>query len=125
MAYLSDYFHLYRDFPVARAFPITWPKTWSFIYSDCVTETDDTYSVSYDVPGVEAKDVIIIPKGNTINITYTRKKKGVEQSAGFSHTLPESVDIKTCDPVLKNGVLTINFKKVKKESPSIIKVREE
>lgn len=98
-------------------------STW-YTYTSNIEDTQDSYSISYEIPGVEAKDILVTPEKGRVYISYTKKYKDCEQSSGFSYSLPESVDINTCDPVSKNGVLTINFKKVKSAQPCPVKVRE-
>jgi HSP20 family protein len=88
-----------------------------------VSETDKTFMVGVDLPGLEEKDIDVKIMGNQLTISAERKweeeKKGKEfhrvesQYGRFERTVMLPDDLKTgaCEGVYKKGVLTITIPK--------------
>lgn len=93
-----------------------------------IKEYDDKYEVKVEMPGIERKDIVLDLHKNSLKIEAEKvlekeedKKKKYHKSefryGKYQRTLyfPEDVDIDKCDAKLKNGVLSIELKKVEKE----------
>ena len=100
-----------------------------------VSETDKSFLVAVDLPGLEEKDIDLRMMGNQLTISAERKwedeKKGKEfhrvesQFGRFerSVTLPENIKAGACDAVYKKGVLTITIPKAEPTPASKIQVK--
>ena len=114
------------------------PEGWS---SDCfvppvdIRETEESYVLEAEIPGVTKEDVKIDVKDGVLNMTgerhygsednrenYTR----VERCYGAFHrhfTLPDHVDIEKIDAHYKDGILTVSLPKGEKAKPKLIDVK--
>jgi HSP20 family protein len=101
-----------------------------------IAETEESFSVTLDCPGLDEKDFKIETMGNDLMISGERKweeeKEGKEyrlvesQYGRFARTvrLPENARIEPAevDATYKNGVLTITIPKVEKTPTAKIEV---
>jgi HSP20 family protein len=100
-----------------------------------VSETDKTYAVAVDLPGLDEKDIDVKLMGNQLTVTAERKweeeKKGKEfhrvesQFGRFERSvvLPENVKPGACEALYKKGVLTITIPKAEVTPASKIQVK--
>ena len=100
-----------------------------------VWETDKAFVVSFDLPGLEEKDIDLKLMGNQLTISAERKweeaKKGKEyyrvesQFGRFerSLTLPDNVRQGACDAVYTKGVLTLTVPKAEATPATKINVK--
>ena len=97
------------------------------------TESEDTYQVTLEVPGVTKKDVSISIEKDVLTIEGKREQyipEGFEvirqerNSLEFSRrlALPENVDQASIAARFKNGLLTIDLPKKPKEKPRRIEI---
>ena len=100
-----------------------------------VKETKEGYVFKADVPGVKETDLEVTLTGNRLNIAGKREAEKQEQTDTFymyertygvfnrAFTLPEGVDPGTVFADLKDGVLTINLKKLPELQPKKIEIQ--
>lgn len=120
---LEDLFGSARN-ATPRAFPLL--NAW---------ETEDSYHVEAELPGVELGDVeIYMADGNTLTIKGSRKEPKLEggqwhrRERGFSGferslALPGAVNADEVQACLKHGILTINLPKAPELRPRKIEVK--
>lgn len=77
-----------------------------------VTEDNDAYFLSIDLPGFEKKEISISLKKDELNISAKSDKKQRSKSI----TLPSDTDTGKISANLKNGVLKITVPKAKESS---------
>lgn len=99
-----------------------------------MSETDQAVEVRMDVPGVEAKDVDIQIRGNTLAVTGERKEERTEKgktrhrverrfgSFARTVTLPCEVQEDAVQAAYHDGVLTITLPKAEEAKARKIKV---
>lgn len=104
-----------------------------------VRETNDSYIMDMDLPGLTENDVEINLKDRVLSISSiqeaekedTKKIEEVEylvrerRSSCFSRrfTLPEDIDAENVDANFKNGVLTINIPRKPETKPRLIRIK--
>lgn len=88
-------------------------------------ETDDTYVMSFDVPGVQREDLNIELLGNRLQISGERK--GSNKSSSFQHLfmLPEGIQADGIAADLKDGVLKLCIQKPASVKSIKIKIGED
>lgn len=98
-------------------------KEFPFVPDADVTETDNEFIISVDLPGLEEKDINVEIHDHILRINgekrEEREQKGknfyrIERASGHfdrSIQLPNSISDDNVQARLKNGVLTITFPK--------------
>lgn len=89
-----------------------------------VSETDQSYQVRADIPGVKKEDVKVSIDGNVVSIRAEMKEEKEEQMAGNmmrserhygemyrSFTLPQDVDEEKAEAKYQDGVLSLTLPK--------------
>lgn len=105
-----------------------------FVPSLDVAETDEGFSVSMDLPGVNPDEVKIEMHEGKLSISGSRKRSDVEdaklhrieRSYGSFHRvlgLPSEVDVEKIDASYEHGVLTVSLPKIEKQQPTKIQIR--
>lgn len=87
-----------------------------------VTETESSYKVALDLPGVAKEDVKITIEGRQVSVSATTQREDTRKdgervlyherstsSFARSFTLPQEVDQEASQARLDNGVLTLNL----------------
>lgn len=101
-----------------------------------VRETDDSYTVEADLPGLTEKDIEVRVDGRTLTIE-SRKKENTEnkeegkyvirerRTLSFSRafTLPEDADPEGVEAVFKNGVLELSIKKRPEAKRRLVEIK--
>ena len=119
-------------------FPSTFPEESSGIMAWSprvdVEETNDSYIVHADLPGINKNDVKVTLKDNVLTIHGERKHEDekkeknyhrVERAYGSFHrtfTLPTTVKGEDIKADYKNGVLVITLPKAEEAKPKEIKI---
>ena len=98
-----------------------------------IEETDDSYVIEAELPGVKEKDVDIEHVGSEISVTgeiKERDRKGVlrrqtRRTGRFEYRvrLPEQVDAEKIDANLEGGVLTVRVPKSQRAQRRRIEVK--
>lgn len=89
-----------------------------------VSETDQSYQIKADIPGVKKEDVKVSIDGNVVSIKAEMKEEKEEQMAGNmvrnerhygelyrSFTLPQDVDEEKAEAKYQDGVLSLTLPK--------------
>lgn len=99
-----------------------------------IYETADDYVFKLEVPGIKKENITIEFKDNTLFIKGERKEEKevkeedyhrVESYSGTfarNFQLPENIDAKKIDAVLKNGILTLKVAKAEEKKPKEIPI---
>lgn len=78
-----------------------------------VDQTDDSYILRLDLPGVELEDINLTVVGDAINIAWTRARRNWKDSfRGVLHC-PRLGDPSSITASMKSGVLTLAVAKVR------------
>jgi HSP20 family protein len=105
-----------------------WPKV-------DISESDNSYAIKADLPGMDKNEVTISIENGVLTITGEkvnehRKEKGkyyhLERSYGkFGRTfyLPEGTDAGMITASMKNGVLELEIPKTEKQKPKNIEIQ--
>jgi HSP20 family protein len=108
----------------------------SFAPATDVTETEDHYLMSLDVPGMKKEEIKIEVADNVLSVSGERKRvtapdkkervQRYEKSYGFfkrSFSLPNSIDAEKVEALYENGVLELYLPKVAQAKPRQIEVQ--
>ena len=88
-----------------------------------VSENENEFVISAEVPGCEADDVDIAVRGNTLTITGERKQEEGKEKRGYRHTecsygsfsryinLPFDIAPGKIEAFCRDGVLTVKLPK--------------
>ena len=108
------------------------PSAWSPRVD--VSEHDEGYTISLDLPGMNKKDIAINFREDVLTVTGERQavdtKEGhnflrIERQAGAfsrSFNIPNAIQTDKIDAVYKDGVLIISLQKAEEVKPINIKV---
>ena len=100
-----------------------------------IKETDSSFLISVDIPGLTKKDINIEVSDDVLSITGERTEDKVEDSDLYhyrerskgaftrSFHLPESVDEKKISANFKDGILSIELPKTKVIEPKSRKIK--
>lgn len=93
----------------------------SFLQPTCdISETDDHYLASFDMPGVRKEDIKIELKNNKLAISGERHGHGKFER---SLTLSATVDSQKIEALYENGVLNIALPKAEMAKPKTIQIQ--
>jgi HSP20 family protein len=103
-----------------------------------ITESDEYYSLSLEVPGMKNEDLKIELDANVLTVSGERKRESnpqkgeriqlVERNYGFfkrSFTLPNTIDAEKVEAAYENGVLQIVLPKMQAARPRKIEIQSE
>lgn len=110
-----------------------WPEGavgFSPVYD--VHESEEAYTLSFDVPGVDRDEIAIELLGSRLSISGERKAAGSRQGNGESRygkfevvfTLPDGVKADAIEAVHKDGVLTLTVPKPVTAKATRIRINE-
>ena len=100
-----------------------------------VTEKEDKFAVSVELPGLKKDDIKLSLRNNVLTISGSKKRESeskndrfhrIERSFGtFCRTinLASSVDASKIDADFKDGILTVNLPKVEEAKPKEISIK--
>ncbi len=107
----------------------------SFMPDFEVKETDGTYVIRADVPGISEKDLEVSISGNLLTVSGKREEEKKEEGEKFytyersygsftrSFVLPEGVDTEHVASELKDGVLTLALPRAEKAATRKIEIK--
>lgn len=116
--------------------PSTWPAAGTeegLLPAVDVAETDKTYEITADMPGLAEKDIALEVNDNVLTLKGERKTSSEQEGKNFfrterrsgmfqrSFTLPQHVDQENIEAIFKNGVLHVTLPKIK-EHKSVKKI---
>ena len=117
-----------------RGMPVRRADEWTPRIDVNITESDKGVKVIADVPGMDEKNIHISLHENMLTIEGEKSVEKEEKDAGYTHyersygrfcrqlMLPAEVDQDDVDATYKDGVLTINLKKVAIEQTKVKKI---
>lgn len=124
----------FEDVPSIKNQPIYDER--SFSPATEITETEDHYLVSFDIPGMKKEDIKIELEGQVLMISGERKRQMTsdkkdkvqrfEKSYGFfkrSFTLPQTVDHDHIQANYENGVLELALPKTVQAKPRRVEIQ--
>lgn len=132
----------FREFPSTssrlRRFFQDRPEAAVFVPAVDVSEGDDEYTVTAEIPGVDRKDITVEVEDGVLTIRGEKKDereeggeksktRWVERSYGSftrSLRLPRNVDVNRIEAKYKKAVLTITLAKTKESKPKVVSVKE-
>lgn len=94
-----------------------------------IQETDKQYRISFDVPGVEEKDIQITPDNDVLMVRGEQRQEHEKREGGFPRVersygsfrralnLPDDANQDSIKASFKNEVLTITMDKRKASAP--------
>jgi len=116
-----DMDRFFDDFPPTNF--LTNSASEEFSPATEITESDESFLLSVDLPGIKNKDIKIEVTGDILSISGERKKEErsekhrvqrLERSYGFfqkSFTLPANVNAEKVEARFENGVLELHLPK--------------
>ncbi|MCK4503683.1 MAG: Hsp20/alpha crystallin family protein [Desulfuromonadales bacterium] len=100
-----------------------------------ISETDDSFDIKAEVPGIKIEDVKINVEDHVLNITGENKLEKEEKGKKFhrierfygsfsrSFTLPENVEEEKIAAAFKDGLLTLTIPKTEIKKPKSIEIK--
>jgi HSP20 family protein len=115
-------------FPFTRAlagFEPMWQAgmSWGAVPAVDVVESDKTYEITAELPGIDEKNVELTVSGGMLSIKGEKSEEKEDKQKGYylserqygsfqrSFALPEDVEADKIDASFKNGVLTVSLPK--------------
>jgi len=114
--------------------PWNWPAESVSAVPVDIEETDDAYALSFDLPGMEKKDVSVEVKDGVITVSGERKRDETKKGDGYTYRersfgafsrsfrLPDNVKEDSAFAKLKDGILEVRLTKYPEAKPKRISV---
>jgi len=127
-----DFTDLMNDF---FRFPANHVEKHDFTPRVNIRETKDDVRLTFELPGMDKKDVKIMIAENTLTVSGERKFESERKEDDFvrneiftgsfsrSFTLPETIDAEKISAEYKNGLLEITLAKKEEVKPKEIEVK--
>ena len=106
--------------------PLSWART-NFDYGNRhrIRETETSFEISVDVPGIKAKDLKVEAEENVLRIFGERKTQGSESTFVRSFSIDgKTMDISGVKANLDSGILTLIVPKRPQPTPKTIAITE-
>jgi HSP20 family protein len=127
-----DFDHMFGDF---LNFPSVWGEPQAeFTPRVNIKESKDDISLTFELPGMEKKDIKVIVKDGNLIVSGERTFKAEEKGENLirseirtgqfsrSFTLPETVSPEKISAEYKNGILEVRLEKLEEVKPKEIEV---
>jgi HSP20 family protein len=127
-----DFDRLFGDF---INFPTNWAEPEAeFIPRVNIKESKDDISLTFELPGMEKKDIKVTVKDGILSVSGERTFKSEEKEEDFvrseirtgkfsrSFTLPATVSPEKISADYKNGILEVRLEKIEEVKPKEIEV---
>jgi len=116
---------------IERSFNHPFPKINSFSSASTIKESDKSYLISIDLPGMDKKDISIETSGNRLMISGERKEesekkenvKRTYQQFQQNYLLPDDANVEAITATSTNGVLKITVPKTGKKVSKKIEIK--
>jgi HSP20 family molecular chaperone IbpA len=89
-------------------------------YTSKIKDNGDYYSIKVDLPGFEKEEISIDIVENTLNLKAMNVAEGKKSLVFY---IPKDINQGAITSSLKNGQLTIVLPKIKKVTPTTLKIR--
>ncbi len=118
----------FRDFNADPWSELRRSATGEFVPRLNVSESEDAYKVTAELPGLDEKDFDVTLEDNVLRIKGEKKHESESKEEHYHRyeasygsferalSLPDAIDADACEAKFKNGVLTLNIPKDKKAS---------
>jgi len=115
--------------------PWFWPESTSCDAPVDIHETDDGYTLSFDLPGMDRKDVSVEVKDGVITVSGERKEEETKKRGSYTYRerrlgafyrlfrLPQGVKEGEVSAKLQNGILEVSLLKAPEAKPKAIEVK--
>ncbi len=126
---------LFRDFDRTLESFFTGPNMMTRMPNVDVKETDDSYIIEAELPGLTEKDVEVKVENRNLFISTVKEEKKEEKKENYlikerssfsfsrNFSLPEDADTESITGTFKNGVLSITINKKPEKKPKSIKIK--
>ncbi len=127
---IDSMFNSFFRFPSVRSEP-----SCDFMPRVNIKETADDVTLTFELPGMEKKDIKVMVNDDVLTVSCDRNFKSEEKDNGFvrreirvgsfsrSFTLPDSVDSEKVSADYKNGLLEIKLTKLEEAKPKEVEVK--
>ena len=127
---IDNMFSNFFNFPMFRA-----DESCDFMPRVNIRDTKDNVILTFELPGMEKKDIKVTVKDGVLTVSGERKFQTEEKEDGYvrseissgsfarSFTLPDSVDTDKISADYKNGMLEIKLAKKEEVKPKEIEVK--
>ena len=124
---------LFEDFFSAPALFNRWDS--EFTPRVDIRETEDHMLMSFEVPGMDKKDIKVQIKDNVLSISGSRESKSEDSGENYvrreiksgsfcrQFTLPRTVDTGSIKAEYKNGILEVRLDKLEEAKPKEIDIK--
>jgi HSP20 family protein len=115
--------------------PMLWATPTSMTAPVDIHETDDGYTLSFDLPGMDKKDVTVEVKDGAITVSGERKVEQTKKEGGYTYRerrlgafsrsfkLPQGVKEGEVSAKLQNGILEVKLLKAPEAKRKAIEVK--
>ena len=102
-----------------------------------VRETEKSYLIEADLPGIDEKDIEVHLDGNTLTLASKKSEENKEERKGYmiqerrqasfsrSFTLPENTDRESISATFRNGVLSVEIGKLAEAQKRVIQISKD
>ena len=127
---IDNLFNSFFNFPGVRT-----ERCCDFMPRVNIKDTKDDVTLTFELPGMEKKDIKVMVKDDVLTVSGERSFKSEEKDDGFvrteistgsfsrSFTLPDTVDGEKISADYKNGMLEIKLTKREEVKPKEIEVK--
>lgn len=88
-----------------------------------VTENEDHFSMSLDIPGIRKNELKIEILGQVLSVTGESQRDKITRSFKRSFTLPEAVDVNKIEAKFEDGVLDLRLPKLEAAKSRFIEIQ--
>ncbi len=127
---IDNMFNSFFNFPCVRT-----ERRCDFMPRVNIKDTKDDVTLTFELPGMEKKDIKVMVKDDVLTVSGERSFKSEEKDDGFvrteistgsfsrSFSLPDTVDGEKISADYKNGLLEIKLTKREEAKPKEIEVK--
>ncbi len=127
---IDNLFNSFFNFPGVRT-----ERCCDFMPRVNIKDTKDDVTLTFELPGMEKKDIKVMVKDDVLTVSGERSFKSEEKDDGFvrteistglfsrSFSLPDTVDGEKISADYKNGLLEIKLTKREEAKPKEIEVK--
>jgi len=127
---MDSLFNSFFNFPSIKT-----ERCCNFMPRVNIKDTKDDVTLTFELPGMEKKDIKVMVKDNVMTVSGERNLKSEDKDDGYvrseissgsfsrSFTLPDTVDSEKVSADYKNGMLEVKLIKKEEAKPKEIEVK--
>jgi len=127
---MDSLFNSFFNFPSIKT-----ERCCNFMPRVNIKDTKDDVTLTFELPGMEKKDIKVMVKDNVMTVSGERNLKSEDKDDGYvrseissgsfsrSFTLPDTVDSEKVSADYKNGMLEVKLTKKEEAKPKEIEVK--